>query len=272
MVHGREPRSLQLTEGRRTGIRGFVVILAPSILQLIRCGRNQTPIKNRVLSPKRRISIDHLCSCCGHILSDLHMHPQGPCLGSSAITAAESAAGSLAPRGHAAQREPSQPPPSRASSRNLGSPSQTRPEPQREQQPSSSAVLQMPRGSFCPEPTETGPGRHLLSDNLQQEVTDQPRPVESQASSGTESPAARSRAEEPPCRVEQATSSRSQIAPQPQRPARQREPKVTMAVDNLFQPDPLAHFVPTKYIELVWTPLDVKIFSFPRRSGTTRCG
>ena len=31
-----------------------------------------------------------------------------------------------------------------------------------------------------------------------------------------------------------------------------------------MQPDPLAHFVPTKYIELEWTPLDVKIFSFPK--------
>ena len=26
----------------------------------------------------------------------------------------------------------------------------------------------------------------------------------------------------------------------------------------------MAHFVPTKYIELEWTPLDVKIFSFPK--------
>ena len=37
---------------------------------------------------------------------------------------------------------------------------------------------------------------------------------------------------------------------------------MTTAVDDLFQPDPLAHFVPTKYIELETTPLDVKIFSF----------
>ena len=39
---------------------------------------------------------------------------------------------------------------------------------------------------------------------------------------------------------------------------------MTTAVDDLFHPDPLAHFVPTKYIELEWTPLDVKIFSFPK--------
>ena len=32
----------------------------------------------------------------------------------------------------------------------------------------------------------------------------------------------------------------------------------------MFHPDPLAHFVPTKCIELEWTPLDVKIISFPK--------
>ena len=39
---------------------------------------------------------------------------------------------------------------------------------------------------------------------------------------------------------------------------------MTTAVDDVFQPDPLAHFVPTKYVELEWTPLDVKIFSFSK--------
>ena len=39
---------------------------------------------------------------------------------------------------------------------------------------------------------------------------------------------------------------------------------MTTAVDDLVQPDPLAHFVTTKYIELEWTQLDVKIFSFPK--------
>ena len=39
---------------------------------------------------------------------------------------------------------------------------------------------------------------------------------------------------------------------------------MTTAVDDIFQPDPLAHYVPNKYIELEWTPLDVKIFSFPK--------
>ena len=52
-------------------------------------------------------------------------------------------------------------------------------------------------------------------------------------------------------------------APQPERTARRLEPKMTTAVDDLFQQDPLAHFVPAKYIELEWTPLDVKILSFP---------
>ena len=39
---------------------------------------------------------------------------------------------------------------------------------------------------------------------------------------------------------------------------------MTIAVDDVFQPNPLAHFVPTKYIEMEWTPLDVKIFSFTK--------
>ena len=40
------------------------------------------------------------------------------------------------------------------------------------------------------------------------------------------------------------------------------EAKVTRAVDDFFQPDPLAHFVPTKYIKLELTTLDVNILSF----------
>ena len=88
---------------------------------------------------------------------------------------------SLAPSGQSAQRKPAQQPPSRASSSCLGSFRQTRPEPQRVQQPSTSAIPQMPSDSLSPEPAETRPGRHLLSDHLQPEVTDQPRPVEPQA-------------------------------------------------------------------------------------------
>ena len=39
---------------------------------------------------------------------------------------------------------------------------------------------------------------------------------------------------------------------------------MTTAVYDLFQPGPLAHCVQTEYIELEWTPLDVKIFSFSK--------
>ena len=38
---------------------------------------------------------------------------------------------------------------------------------------------------------------------------------------------------------------------------------MTTAVNDLFQPDALAHFVPTKYMELELTPLYVKTFAFP---------
>ena len=50
--------------------------------------------------------------------------------------------------------------------------------------------------------------------------------------------------------------------PPPERPARTRESKVTTAVDDLFQPDPLAHFVPIRHCEVELTQLDVEIFSF----------
>ena len=38
---------------------------------------------------------------------------------------------------------------------------------------------------------------------------------------------------------------------------------MTTAVDDLFQPDPLAYFVQIKHCEVELTQLDVDIFSFP---------
>ena len=42
----------------------------------------------------------------------------------------------------------------------------------------------------------------------------------------------------------------SQTASQPEGPAHQREPNVTTTFNDFFPPDPLAHAVPTKDIEL----------------------
>ena len=38
---------------------------------------------------------------------------------------------------------------------------------------------------------------------------------------------------------------------------------MTTAVDDRFQSDPLAHFVPIKHCEVELIQLDVEIFSFP---------
>ena len=51
--------------------------------------------------------------------------------------------------------------------------------------------------------------------------------------------------------------------PPPERPTRTRESKVTTAVDDLFQQDPLAHFVPIQHCELELFQIEIEIFSFP---------